>query len=652
MEKLFEKIEQILIYSGLVLIPFIVLPIFPNPYLETKLILLCSYATLLVINGSLRIIFSGRLKLNHSPFDIGIIILAFAYLISTIIGTPGKMDAFVNPGTATLVLASTIYYFFIKYHLAKKEYLKLYLFVGGILISSVSLLATAGILGKIDKLPAYIRSVSFNTEGQSIFTAIYLLIMALLGISLLIKQRAMIQRIFLSVCLAIVLFGLTVNTLNALPGKADFAKLPDLNTSWQVTFEALKQKPVFGLGSGNYSNIFNKYKPLSFNSTPYWNLSFSTASSYYLTLVAETGFAGLLGLILIWGTTFSLARKHYRSQSLKMALENIGEIEALIILSLALLIFPASFSLIFLFVVLLAINSPESVRNINLVQSTEGENILSKLPSFLISIPLILVFAAFGFFTGRTFLAEATFAKALEKISNTQDSYNLMVKAIKLNPYVDTYHFFFSQFNMALVNNISQSKTELTDEQRTLLAQLLQQSISEGKAAVTSNKFKATNWENLGKIYQIITPFVQGADQYAIGTYSQAISLDPINPNLRISLGGVYYALGRYDEAIKSFELATYAKADLANAYYNLAIALRDKGDIQKAITQIKIVMSLVDKDSNDYAIAKAELEALEKKVPVQDTPQGESLNAPEAAQEPIITPPIELPAETPIPTP
>lgn len=650
MDKIFNKIEQILIYSGLIIVPLLVLPFFPNPYLGAKLLALCLYATLLVINGSLRVIFSGKLKLNYSPFDIGIVVLAIAYLLSALVSTPGKMDAFLNPGIATIVLTSTIFYFFLKYHLSKKEHLKLYLFVGGVLISLVSLLATAGIFAKIPQLPTFVKTSSFNTEGGSLFTTIYLLIMAILGISLLIKQKALIQRVFIAVCLAIVLFGLTVTTLNSLPGKTSFSKLPDLNTSWQVSFEALKQKPILGLGAGNYSNIFNKYKPLSFNATPYWNLSFSTAKDYYLTLVAETGFAGLLGLILIWATIYTLARKHYRALGLKGALANFGEMEALIVLSLALLVFPASTSLIFLLMVLLAINSPENTKNINLIQSTEGENILTKLPAFLISIPLIIVFVAFGYFSGRALWAEATFAKALTSISNTKDSYNLMIKAIKFNPYVDVYHLFFSQFNMALVNNISQSKTELTAEQKTLLTQLLQQSITEGKAAVTVDKYKSVNWESLGKIYQSITPFVQGADQYAIETYSQAVNLDPVNPNLRIALGGVYYALGRYDEAIRSFELATLAKPDLPNAYYNLAIALRDKGDTQKAIVQMKIVLSLVDKNSSDYTLAKTELEALEKKVPAKEVVQGEELTAPQKAQEPVITPPIELPQESPAP--
>ena len=143
-------------------------------------------------------------------------------------------------------------------------------------------------------------------------------------------------------------------------------------------------------------------------------------------------------------------------------------------------------------------------------------------------------------------------------------------------------------------------------------------------------------------------PFAQGSDNFAIQTYSQAIALDPVNPNLRIGLGGIYYALGRFDEAISAFQLATLAKPDLANAHYNLSAVLREKNEISKAIDEINIVLSLVKKDSNDYKIAQTELENLEKNRPssAKATEGQGSLIPPTEAPQQIIKPPIELPQE------
>ena len=224
-------------------------------------------------------------------------------------------------------------------------------------------------------------------------------------------------------------------------------------------------------------------------------------------------------------------------------------------------------------------------------------------------------------------------------------TYNYIREAIALNPYVDRYHSSLSQMSFALANSLARQE-DLTDKDKETIAQLIQQAIGEGKASVTLNITRSINWNNLANIYQAIIPFAQGADQFAIQTYSQAVALDPVNPLPRISLGGVYYSLGRYDEAIRVFELAVIAKPDYANAHYNLAVALREKGEIEKAITQMEIVLSLVQKDSPDYGLAVKELEALETRKPTEEIEATENLTPPQEAEEPVIKPPLELPEE------
>jgi tetratricopeptide (TPR) repeat protein len=144
--------------------------------------------------------------------------------------------------------------------------------------------------------------------------------------------------------------------------------------------------------------------------------------------------------------------------------------------------------------------------------------------------------------------------------------------------------------------------------------------------------------------------FAQGADQFAIQSYSQAVALDPTAPDLRLSLGGVYYALGDYESAIDAFKMAVLTKPDYANARYNLAIAYREKGEIKKAISEMTTVLSLLDPNSQDYQTAKNELEALEAKKPaVEETAAEatpESLTTPQPSTAPVVEPPIKLPED------
>ncbi len=104
-----------------------------------------------------------------------------------------------------------------------------------------------------------------------------------------------------------------------------------------------------------------------------------------------------------------------------------------------------------------------------------------------------------------------------------------------------------------------------------------------------------------------------GADSWTVDSYARAISLDPVNPNLRILLGGIYFGLKNYDLAANSFAQAVNLKPDSANAHYNLAqtlIALNRKAD---AVAQYDIVLNLIGQSSPDYAKALKEREELAK---------------------------------------
>ena len=94
--------------------------------------------------------------------------------------------------------------------------------------------------------------------------------------------------------------------------------------------------------------------------------------------------------------------------------------------------------------------------------------------------------------------------------------------------------------------------------------------------------------------------------------------------------------------------LAVATKPDLANGHYNLAFAYRDNGEIDKAITQMTLVLSLIqDKNSQDFLTAQKELEDLQAKKSAE-AQGGESLTPPQGEETvPPLEPPLELPEES-----
>ena len=231
----------------------------------------------------------------------------------------------------------------------------------------------------------------------------------------------------------------------------------------------------------------------------------------------------------------------------------------------------------------------------------------------IISLPIMVALLIVTYFSSRAFLAEYYFNKSLVLLTKNDavKSYELMNKTIKTNPFVDRYHLAAADMNSLISQSLSKKK-DLSDEDKKTIANLIQQSIREAKAAAGLNPRKSSSWERLGDIYNGIVAVAKDADSFALQSYNQAVYLDPINPNIRIKAGGIYYYQKKYTEAIKVFELAVLSKPDFANAHYNLAMAYKENKQLDKAKEQMNITLKLVGKDSADYETAKKELETIE----------------------------------------
>lgn len=631
MEKILSVIEKYTILIGVALFAVFTLPGFPSPYFIPKEIFGLIILSLALIVSLVKSVVKGEVKFSKGRFDIGVVLFLLAYLIVSILKTPNKMEAFFYPGTTTFVAISAIFYLVINQftkHAKKSVILTLY--ISGIILSISILFTQLGIFAKIPQLPSFMKDATFNPLGGNLQSILYLLALLPFGFIQILKDKDIVKKTFYSVSSVVIAFGIGMVILNILPGKAQSPILPPWQTSWEVTIETLKQSPIVGAGPANYLSAFNLYRPISYNQTNLWQTRFSSANNYYFTLITELGFVGIAVLVILFIQIYKSLVESYKTKE--------WESVSLLILVFGFAVLPVAPSLIFLFMVLLAIFSKSEEKTFVIARD--------KVPSIIVALPVIAGIIALAVFGGRAVKAEHAYQKSLEALAanDAKATYSLMAEAENLNPYVDRYHASLAQVDMALANSLA-SKKELTDTDKTTITQLVQQAIAEGKATVSLNPGRSGNWEILGQIYRSIMAFAQGSDQFAIQTYTQAIALDPINPDLRISLGGVYYALADYDNALNAFQLAAVAKNNLANAYYNLAATYAAKKDFDKAITEMNTVISLIPQDSADYKTAQTAIEQLKKQKPATGT-TSENLTSPQTEKQSNITPPITLPSE------
>jgi len=641
--KILKQIEKYILLFLIFITPLVVIPIFTDAFRISKIIVLVATVGIALLIKLIRTFVSGKLKITSGDFDFPIVLLTISFLLSGILVTPNKFETFFIPGTAILIVAVSILYFLLNQAHLKDKNVKSAIFYSSLVFSLISILSLSGILQKIPQLPSFMKVSTFNTEGALIPAMLFMITILPIAIKNTIDEKELPKKIFSTVISIFVCSAIILNIYNVFSDKNIKVVLSDFPSSWSISIDSLKANPLLGIGPGNYQTAFNLFRPISYNETDNWSIKFNSARNFYFTILTETGLLGLTTSIFLLLVSFRVIKKNINSK--------IDIASSLGILLILLAFFPSSVSLIMVLVVLLSLNSEKKDFDVNLTlkgqEGQKGSYLLTRIPSILITLPIFIGIIVFSIQGVKTVYAEITFKKAADSLSkqDTQNTYDYIRKAAMLNPYIDRYRSSFSQVSFAIANSLARQEN-LTEQDKETIAKLIQQAITEGKAAVNLNSTRSGNWNSLANIYQAIIPFAQGADQFAIQTYSQAIALDPINPLIRVSLGGVYYSLGRYDEAIRAFELAVIAKPDYANAHYNLAIALREKGNIQDAIKQMELVLSLVDKDSPDYELARKEITALEAKKPAPEVQPTENLVPPQEAEAPVITPPLELPED------
>lgn len=437
-----------------------------------------------------------------------------------------------------------------------------------------------------------------------------------------------------------------------------------IEASWKVAISSFRDRPAFGSGPSTFLFNFTQYKPPSINLTPLWNLRFDTGFNEYLQVLATLGALGFLAFLSAVLMMFKIASKVIKSEdSLTQGL-GLSIITLILILSVHTAT-PLTWVLgILIIASLIALRKSEGkveefTLGIKTQKITQGTGISSAsfdniitgdvLPVILF-IPIIILSLVGLWQTYQVVSADVYHRLGLNSISQKGLTvYDHLKKAENLNPLIDLYRTDMAQTNFLIANAIAQAKApsqaspqgSLTDQDKANIQQFLSQSINEARVGVALSPRSAQNWEILASIYRQITGVAQNALQFSLDGYGRAITLDPYNPLLRLNVGGLYYSIKNYDMAIRFFDDAVNLKPDYANAYYNLSIALRDKGNLTEAQTIGEKVVQLLQTNTEnpDYKVAADYLKDLKARI-ATGSAQNSGITAPAGTQNGALTNP------------
>ncbi|MBU1200223.1 tetratricopeptide repeat protein [Patescibacteria group bacterium] len=673
------------------LVPLFFLTLTPDFFSFNKRFLLYILASVSLIAFSIRTLTRRKLQLTLSPASGPLLALVAIYIISSIVQAPNTTQSLFGQ---TSLIAALVVIFLTTTSSQKNQFViqtTIYSLLASVFITSLFAIYQA--LGLAENMagPAYLQSKIFNPAGGPLplLSLTLPLIPAVIYLGLKTNQWLAKLFIFTVATVFTVASIFQINFLLPSTPEASLTLLP-LSAGWSIAVDIFKnaRTALLGTGPGTFLTAFTRLRPISLNFTPLWNIRFSNSSNELLTILTTTGLLGLLSFIFSFTRTSSAAGAK--------TLLGVNEVNyptgahhtfSRIILITSFIVFflvpatPVLLTLSFLALTLVTLNLKLQDHNkvkdviINLVATPKssaagaqtpldasevnyptGDNTVNYptgganaiLPWAYTTFTVILL-GFFWFFSGRIYAAAAVTKKAIDTL-NTEaiTSYNYQSQAYTLDPTNPAYRINFSQTSLALANSLAQNEN-LSDQDKQDLTQLVEQAIREAKNATQLDPRNVTVWENLASTYRQIINFAEGAADWTIAAYSQAINLDPTNPALRLDLGGVLLTLKDYDGAISLFQQAVDRKSDWPNAHYNLSAAYRDNKNYPKALAEMRIVVQLLDPNTDDYQKAQDELTALEKLVPAAQVSPGVGPDSPGVAE---TEKDIQLVTPTPLPSP
>jgi tetratricopeptide (TPR) repeat protein len=377
----------------------------------------------------------------------------------------------------------------------------------------------------------------------------------------------------------------------------------DREISNEVAKNTFFAHSVFGSGLGTFSQDFSLYRPVEFNQNRFWALRFDKAHSEISEQLATTGLVGVLAwLILLW-VFFGLLikntgdRKNEEDILDQEDFENIKNQEniSIALVASAFTIFIGTifyhqnailwFSL-WLFIALgmhLFVGSRKlRIINFSLEENSERVNVFKG-----ISLAAILVLVVSFSIMGKFYYADVFYKKGIIHQDFEQAIENCQ-KAVDLNPYRFTYRVVLAKAHLQKAT--SEAKKERSEQNDEIIKQEVFMAIDEAKKAVELSPKSVITKETLAMIYRDIVGIAQGADEWALRSFEEALALEPLNPVLATETGRAYAVLENDEKAVEYFRKAIFFKENYLDPYLHLALIYEKQEKINLAIQELEKV--------------------------------------------------------------
>jgi len=382
----------------------------------------------------------------------------------------------------------------------------------------------------------------------------------------------------------------------------------EASPSWSSTANLFQKSfirnPVLGTGPGNFSALWNEYRPVEINSTYAWNINFNNSIGFVPTSIIETGVLGLISWltfivsILLYG--FSLFFK--KGDSSFRFVVSTSVLCAFFLWISSFFYNPGITMIILTFVLsglVISLYRIEKGNNVYVFGTTPKTSFLS----IIISVIFVLILVVISFMFGRQIIASSILQNSIFDFSKSNNYEKLKNNIERANSIyaTDTQYKVLSQANISLMGAIIGGKS-VDKSAVSQLQTYLSDAISAAQNAVIFDIKNYQNWLALGSVYEAVVPLkVTNSYEGSKASYEQALKLSPTNPTIQLALARLEVANGDDKSAEKYIGEALKLKGDYTDAVMLFAKIRADNGDLKTAITSLETAAVFSPKDSSVF---------------------------------------------------
>jgi tetratricopeptide (TPR) repeat protein len=432
---------------------------------------------------------------------------------------------------------------------------------------------------------------------------------------------------FLAISISFLLFNLRI-----FPVQTPLEVSLGQKLSFDIALKSLKENPIFGSGPSTFLYQFLKYKGTSLNETPFWNVRFLNSASKFLDIFSTSGVLGLISfLLLIFSLIYFGFLEVFRKGDFNLILF-LAIFVSILNFSISFFLYPSNLTSEFSFFLLIScfVNFLSKERKDFLIRK---ESALSSVFSFFLIFAFVLDFIILILISQR-YLGEVYYWKGILawQKGNVEGTISNLERAINFSK-VDLYFRDLSQAYLAKLNQKIQRGNQNIQTEAA-------QAINLSKNATDLNPANVANWSVRAFTYQSLVGMAQGAEDWAIKCYDEALKLEPSNPYYLTQKGMMILRKGIlnqspeeknkfFAQAEEIFKNSIELKSDYAPAHFQLAMVYYNQGKLDEAISKMEETKNFAPLDvglafqlgvayyqKGNYQKAKEELERAVALVP------------------------------------